>query len=96
MLIVELKQHLVLTELGTMSIGGTVNNSKADPPFINVTTAMNNRKLPSLSAKIPDNGGPKISATGIALLTIDASSILNPKERICKARYGYKTTKLAD
>ena len=65
---------------------GTVNKSKEEAPFNNVTIAIKSLKFPKVSASTPANGGPKISATGITLLTIAASSMLKPKERICKVR----------
>ena len=91
---VELKQHFVM--MGSESSFDTVKSNNAETPFKNVIVAMNILKFPILSARTPANGGPRISATGIMLLTMDASSIENPKERICKEMYGYNVTKLAD
>ena len=84
--IVELKQHFILIVFVVKSVFGMVSRSKEEAPFNNVTIAINSRKLPKVSANIPANGGPKISATGITLLTIAASSMLKPMERICKVR----------
>ena len=58
---------------------GIASNSKLDAPLRKVRQAMNIRKLPNLSAKIPAKGGPMMSAPGITLLTMLASSIVNPR-----------------
>ena len=91
---VELKQHFIL--IGAESSFGKVKRNNADTPFKNVIIAINIRKFPIRSAKTPANGGPRMSATGITLLTIEASSMLNPNERMCKEIYGYNVTRLAD
>ena len=91
---VELKEHFIFLGAGTSV--GKVKRSNAEAPFKKVKVAMNIRKFPILSAIIPANGGPNMSATGITLLTMEASSIVNPNERICKEIYGYNVTRLAD
>ena len=58
---------------------GIASKSKLEAPFRKVKRDMNIRKLPNLSARIPAKGGPKISAPGMTLLTIEASSMVNPR-----------------
>lgn len=59
---------------------GTRRSSKLEAPFSRVKVAIKRRKLPSLSAKNPANGGPKISAIGMIELTNEASSMVKPKD----------------
>ena len=59
-----------------VNTGGMASKSRLEAPFRRVKKAINNRKLPNLSAKKPAKGGPKISATGITEFTSEASSIV--------------------
>ena len=59
-----------------VNTGGMASKSRLEAPFKRVKKAINNRKLPNLSAKKPAKGGPNISATGITEFTNDASSIV--------------------
>ena len=64
-------------------IDGMASKSKLEAPLKKVKSAMNIRKLPNLSARKPAKGGPKISAPGMTLLTIEASSMVNPRALRC-------------
>lgn len=62
------------------SILFTVKRKRLDTPFRKVRTDMNTLKLPILSARNPAAGGAITSASGTAVLTIEASSIVNPRD----------------
>ena len=64
-------------------IDGMASKSKLEAPLKKVKRAMKIRKLPNLSAKKPAKGGPKISAPGMTLLTMEASSMVNPRALRC-------------
>ena len=64
-------------------IDGMASKSKLEAPLKKVKRAMKIRKLPNLSAKNPAKGGPKISAPGMTLLTMEASSMVNPRAFRC-------------
>ena len=64
-------------------IDGMASKSKLEAPLKKVKRAMKIRKLPNLSARKPAKGGPKISAPGMTLLTIEASSMVNPRALRC-------------
>ena len=64
-------------------IDGMASKSKLEAPLKKVKSAMKIRKLPNLSARKPAKGGPKISAPGMTLLTMEASSMVNPRAFRC-------------
>ena len=64
-------------------IDGMASKSKLEAPLKKVKRDMKIRKLPNLSARKPAKGGPKISAPGMTLLTIEASSMVNPRALRC-------------
>jgi len=67
-----------------VSILFTVRRKRLETPFRKVITAMKTLKLPILSASIPAAGGANTSARGTAVLTIEASSMVKPRDLIQK------------
>ena len=71
------------------------SKSAKNPPRA-VRTERRIRKFPILSAKNPANGGVKINKTGMTALITATSETDNPRDFMCKFRYGYRTVMEAD